>query len=150
MTSKDIIFEPAYTPNKNWAKELDHRHGDSTLSSFATPKNDNRIITLCRPFNVLPKNSYSSPVTLPMLSINSYMPYQSLYYEPPSWRMHDKFNLTKKNLTIWISKSLVDRNYQEFPHHGHPLDNKNLEKILEKSKVIEDQGRYLKYLINNY
>ena len=32
--SKDIIFEPAYTPNKNWVKELDPRHMDSTLSSF--------------------------------------------------------------------------------------------------------------------
>jgi len=30
------------------------------------PKNDKRIITLCRPFAVLTKNSYSSPVTLPL------------------------------------------------------------------------------------
>ena len=62
----EIIFEPSYTPNKNWVKELDPRHMDSTLSSFAAPKNDNRIITLCRPFAVLTKNSYSSPVTLPL------------------------------------------------------------------------------------
>ena len=41
----EIIFEPSYTPNKNWVKELDPRHMDSTLSSFAAPKNDNRIIT---------------------------------------------------------------------------------------------------------
>jgi len=64
--SDEIIFEPSYTPNKNWVKELDPRHMDSTLSSFAAPKNDNRIITLCRPFAVLTKNSYSSPVTLPL------------------------------------------------------------------------------------
>ena len=63
---KDIIFEPAYTPNQNWVKELDPRHMDSTLSSFMAPKNDNRVITLCRPFAVLTKNSYSSPVTLPL------------------------------------------------------------------------------------
>ena len=88
--------------------------------------------------------------TPPMLSINNWIPYETVYYETAAWRMHDKFNLTKKNLTIWISKSLVDRNYQEFPHHGHPLDNKNLEKILEKSKIIEDQGKYVKILINNY
>ena len=50
--SDEIIFEPSYTPNKNWVKELDPRHADSTLSSFAAPKNDNRIITLCRPFAV--------------------------------------------------------------------------------------------------
>ena len=62
----EIIFEPSYTPNKNWVKELDPRHMDSTLSSFIAPKNDNRIITLCRPFAVLTKNSYSSPVTLPL------------------------------------------------------------------------------------
>ena len=64
--AKDIIFEPAYTPNQNWVKELDPRHMDSTLSSFMAPKNDNRVITLCRPFAVLTKNSYSSPVTLPL------------------------------------------------------------------------------------
>ena len=64
--SKDIIFEPAYTPNKNWVKELDPRHMDSTLSSFLAPVNDERIVTLCRPFAVLTKNSYSSPVSLPL------------------------------------------------------------------------------------
>ena len=65
-TSEDIIFEPSYTPNKNWVKELDPRHMDSTLSSFLAPRNDERIITLCRPFAVLTKNSYSSPVSLPL------------------------------------------------------------------------------------
>ncbi len=65
-TTKDIIFEPTYTPNQNWVKELDPRHMDSTLSSFAAPKNDKRIITLCRPFAVLPKNGYTTPVTLPL------------------------------------------------------------------------------------
>ena len=45
MTSKnDVIFEPMYTPNKQWAKELDRRHMDSSLSSFAAPKNEKRII----------------------------------------------------------------------------------------------------------
>ena len=62
----DIIFEPSYTPNRNWVKELDPRLMDSTLSSFVAPKNDKRVITLCRPFAVLTKNSYSSPVTLPL------------------------------------------------------------------------------------
>ena len=67
MSSKDeIIFEPAYTPNQNWVKELDHRHMDSSFSSFRAPKNDTRIITLCKPFVVFSKNSYSSPVTLPL------------------------------------------------------------------------------------
>ena len=65
-TAKDIIFEPTHTPNRNWVKELDPRHMDSTLSSFMAPKNDNRVITLCRPFAVLTKNSYSSPVVLPL------------------------------------------------------------------------------------
>jgi len=62
----DIIFEPLKTPNKNWVKELDSRHMDSSLSSFKAPKNDNRVITLCKPFVVFSKNSYSSPVTLPL------------------------------------------------------------------------------------
>ena len=67
MSSKEeIIFEPAYTPNQNWVKELDHRHMDSSFSSFRAPKNDTRIITLCKPFVVFSKNSYSSPVTLPL------------------------------------------------------------------------------------
>mgnify|MGYP001475234842 CR=1 FL=1 len=62
----DIIFEPSNTPNKNWVKDLDSRHMDSSLSSFRAPKNDTRIITLCKPFVVFSKNSYSSPVTLPL------------------------------------------------------------------------------------
>ena len=49
----DIIFEPSSTPNKNWVKELDSRHMDSSLSSFKAPKNDNRVFTLCKPFVVL-------------------------------------------------------------------------------------------------
>ena len=53
MISKDdVIFEPSNTPNKNWVKELDSRHMDSSLSSFKAPKNDNRVITLCKPFVV--------------------------------------------------------------------------------------------------
>ena len=61
-----IIFKPAHTPNQNWVKELDPRHMDSTLSAFIAPKNDKRVITLCRPFVVIPKTTYSSPVTLPL------------------------------------------------------------------------------------
>jgi len=64
--NETIIFKPIYTSNQNWVKELDTRQIDSALSSFVAPKNDNRIITLCRPFAVLPKTSYSSPVTLPL------------------------------------------------------------------------------------
>ena len=55
VTTEDIIFEPTHTPNQNWVKELDRRSGDSTFGVFAAPKNENRTITLCRPFNVLPK-----------------------------------------------------------------------------------------------
>ena len=67
MENKDtVIFEPTHTPNKNWVKELDPRHMDSALSSFKAPENDKRVITLCRPFVVIPKTSYSSPVTLPL------------------------------------------------------------------------------------
>ena len=65
-SNEEIIFEPTYTPNKNCVKELDPRHMDSSLSAFMAPKNDNRIITLCRQFAVLTKNSYSSPITLPL------------------------------------------------------------------------------------
>ena len=61
-----IIFKPTHTPNQNWVKELDPRLMDSTLSTFTAPKNDKRVITLCRPFVVIPKTSYSSPVTLPL------------------------------------------------------------------------------------
>ena len=67
MENKDtVIFKPTHTPNINWVKELDPRHMDSTLSSFKAPENDKRVITLCRPFVVIPKTSYSSPVTLPL------------------------------------------------------------------------------------
>ena len=65
-TKETVIYKPAHTPNQTWVKELDPRQMDSTLSSFTAPKNDKRIITLCRPFVVIPKTSYSSPVTLPL------------------------------------------------------------------------------------
>ena len=65
-SEEDIVYKPASTPNQNWIQELDPRHMDSTLSSFKAPKNDIRIITLCKPFVVFSKNSYSSPVTLPL------------------------------------------------------------------------------------
>ena len=67
MLNKDnIIFKPTHTPNQNWVKELDPRHLDLTLSSFKAPRNDNRVVTLCRPFAVLSKYSYSQPITLPL------------------------------------------------------------------------------------
>jgi len=86
--------------------------------------------------------------TPPMLSINNWIPYETVYYETVAWRKYDKANLSKKKLTIWVSKRILDRDYEHI--YGHPLDNKNLKKILEKSKIIEDQGRYIKILINNY
>jgi len=61
-----IIFKPDHTPNVNWVRELDPRHMDETLSLFKAPSNEKRVITLCRPFVVLSKTSYSSPVTLPL------------------------------------------------------------------------------------
>lgn len=64
--NETIIYKPAHTPNHNWVKELDPRHMDTSLSSFLAPKNDKRVITLCKPFAVLPKTSYSSPITLPL------------------------------------------------------------------------------------
>ena len=67
MPLKDeIIFEPTITPNQNWVKELDSRHMDSSFGSFRAPKNDKRLITLCKPFAVVSKNAYSAPVTLPL------------------------------------------------------------------------------------
>ena len=67
MESKDdIVFKPNFTPNQNWVKELDSRHMDSSLSAFRVPKDDKRVITFCKPFVVFSKNSYSSPVTLPL------------------------------------------------------------------------------------
>ena len=54
-------------PNKNWIKEPDRRQMDSSFfNSFKVPRDDKRIITLCRPFVVLSKNSYSTPITLPL------------------------------------------------------------------------------------
>jgi len=61
-----VIFKPAHTPNQNWVKELDPRHMDSTLSTLKAPENDNRVVTLLRPFAVIAKTSYSNPVTLPL------------------------------------------------------------------------------------
>ena len=55
-SEEEIIFKPVKTPNQNWVKELDHRHMDSSLSSFRAPKNDKRVITLCKPFVVCSKN----------------------------------------------------------------------------------------------
>ncbi len=66
LKKDDIIFKPAHTPNRNWVKELDPRQMDSSLNSFKAPNNDKRVVTLCRPFAVLPKYSYSQPVTLPL------------------------------------------------------------------------------------
>ena len=64
--NETVIFEPAYTPKQSWVKDLDPRHMDSSLIYFKAPKNDKRIITLCRPFVIIPKTSYSTPVTLPL------------------------------------------------------------------------------------
>ena len=67
MESKDdIIYEPSYTPNKSWVQKLDPREMDSAYISFKCPENDERIISLCKPFAVLSKNSYSAPVSLPL------------------------------------------------------------------------------------
>ena len=63
---QDIIYKPPTPANQAWVKELDPRHMDSSFTSFKAPKNDERVITLCRPFVVIPKTSYSSPVTLPL------------------------------------------------------------------------------------
>ena len=65
-SEQNVIYSPTYTPNQNWVKELDRRQMDSTLSSFKAPINDKRIVTLCKPFVVLSKKAYSSPVTLPL------------------------------------------------------------------------------------
>ena len=62
----NIIFKPKDAPNVNWVKELDPRHMDSTLVAFKAPKNEKRIITLCKPYVVLSKTAYSAPVTLPL------------------------------------------------------------------------------------
>ena len=65
--TENTIFEPVQVPNKNWIKEPDRRQMDSSFfNSFKVPRDDKRIITLCRPFVVLSKNSYSTPITLPL------------------------------------------------------------------------------------
>ena len=64
--NETIIYKPNSTPNQSWVEDLDPRHMDSSFTSFKAPENDNRIITLCRPFVVIPKTTYSSPVTLPL------------------------------------------------------------------------------------
>ena len=61
-----VVFQPAHTPNQSWVKDLDPRHMDSNFTSLKAPENDKRVITLCRPFVVIPKTTYSSPVTLPL------------------------------------------------------------------------------------
>ena len=66
LSKEEVIFEPVATPNQNWVKDLDRRHMDSSLKSFRAPKNDKRVITLCKPYVVFTKSSYSAPVTLPL------------------------------------------------------------------------------------
>ena len=61
-----ILYKPNHNPNKNWVKEIDPRTMDSNLNTFKAPKNDKRLVTLCRPFVALSKTSYSTPVTLPL------------------------------------------------------------------------------------
>ena len=51
---------------KKFVKESDSRHLSSSLIEFSAPKNDNRVVHLCKPFVVLSKNTYSAPVTLPL------------------------------------------------------------------------------------
>ena len=65
-TENEIIFDQVNTSNQNWVRRLDSRNMDSNLNLFRAPKNDKRIITLCKPFVVLSKTAYSSPVTLPL------------------------------------------------------------------------------------
>ena len=65
-TENEIVFDSVNTPNQNWVKKLDTRSMDFNVNSFKAPKNDKRIITLCKPFVVLSKTAYSSPVTLPL------------------------------------------------------------------------------------
>jgi len=61
-----IIFKPHYNPNKNWVKEIDPRTMDSNIESFKVSEGDRRKVTFCKPFAVLSKTAYSSPVTLPL------------------------------------------------------------------------------------
>ena len=51
---------------QKFLKEADDRHITSSITEFSAPKNDNRVVHLCKPFVVLSKNAYSSPVTLPL------------------------------------------------------------------------------------
>ena len=51
---------------QKFIKEKDDRHVVDSLIEFAAPKNDERVIHLCKPFVVLSKNTYSAPVTLPL------------------------------------------------------------------------------------
>ena len=65
-TENEIIFDQVNTSNQNWVRKLDSRSMDSNLNSFKAPKNDKKLVTLCRPFVALSKTSYSTPVTLPL------------------------------------------------------------------------------------
>ena len=47
-------------------QELDKRHLDSDINIFRAPVNDKRVVQLCRPFEVLSKNTYSAPIILPI------------------------------------------------------------------------------------
>ena len=51
---------------KKFIQEADDRHLISSFNEFGAPKNDNRVVQLCKPFVVLSKNTYSAPVTLPL------------------------------------------------------------------------------------
>jgi len=51
---------------QRFLQETDDRHLISSLNEFSAPKNDNRVVQLCKPFVVLSKNTYSAPVTLPL------------------------------------------------------------------------------------
>ncbi len=51
---------------QKFIKEKDDRHIVDSLIKFSAPKNDDRVVHLCKPFVVLSKNTYSAPVTLPL------------------------------------------------------------------------------------
>jgi len=51
---------------QKFIKEKDNRHIVDSLIEFRAPKDDKRVVHLCKPFVVLSKNTYSAPVTLPL------------------------------------------------------------------------------------
>ena len=53
----------AYRSYNTYTKETGYSEDEDILSAETI---DERVITLCRPFVVIPKTSYSSPVTLPL------------------------------------------------------------------------------------